>query len=299
MQTKTIKDLLSIKFPNNLLALVGEDLLNRQKNLTEIKDIGAFLTECEQQGAQAKTAGSNRRADWEHGWSGAGVYYEDGQYNNLPYYFKKNTHIRIGNKIFQDHDGFAEVDLLRALQLIVFKSKFPKSASALVEYGCGTGSNISFLKQHLLEVDFYGTDWAKSACEKLSKNSILEPRNIRQVDYFDTKTYWAPAAPFVAFTNASLEQTGSQFQDFMSFLINCRDCVGGIHIEPIRELLDLNCELNQQSFRYAQRRNYLTGFVEFMLGQPINITCSTDFGIGSKFISGYQVFSWLNPAKSI
>ena len=101
VQTKTIKDLLSIKFPNNLLALVGEDLLNRQKNLTEIKGHWSILTECEQQGAQAKTAGSNRRADWGYGWSGASVYYGDRRVYVLPCCFKKNTHIKLETKYFK------------------------------------------------------------------------------------------------------------------------------------------------------------------------------------------------------
>ena len=33
-------------------------------------------------------------------------------------------------------------------------------------------------------------------------------------------------------------------------------CIGGIHIEPIRELLNLTYDINKQSYSYAEKRGY-------------------------------------------
>ena len=292
MQPVDLRQLLSLVFSPTEIPLISPEIINKSKRLDEVTDVASYIDWCHSSTIGFKLAGPERKSDWENGWAGGGVYYSDDEYNNLPFYFKKNSHIRAAGKVFKDVDGFAEVDLLRALQSVVFLKHCPKQAEAIVEFGCGTGSNISFLKKILPGKNFYGADWAKSACEKLVENGIVSPSNVLRIDYFDEATFTAPQKPFFAFTNASLEQSGAAFQPFLKFLVSSQTCLGGVHIEPIRELLDLNCQLNQQSYKYARARGYLTGFVDFMLGQPISILEAKDYGIGSMFISGYQTFVW-------
>ena len=79
----------------------------------------------------------------------------------------------------------------------------------------------------------------------------------------------------------------------MKYLFNLENCLGGIHIEPIKELLDLKVDLNKQSYDYSHKRGYLNDFYKFMKRNlSNNIMLSKDFGLGSKYISGYQVISW-------
>ena len=257
-------------------------------------NIEEFIIKCDEETQDFKKAGKHRLLDWEKGWSGDGVYYsDDKEYDNIPYYFKKNTHIRVDNKIFIDINGFAELDLLRSYQIYVFK-KYSKhfSVNNIIEYGCGTGSNIQHLKHYFPKINFYGSDWALSACQKLVDNKILLDKRVFRVDYFEPKTFQSPTKSFIAFTNASLEQTSDKYKLFMDYLIKNEFCSGGIHIEPIKELIDITQPLNKQSFEYSKKRNYLNGFVEFLNSKSLKIIQATDYGIGSKYINGYQLVVW-------
>lgn len=287
-----LENLLTDIFKNEL-KYVPDYFLKKKLDLEEVKNINEFIRDCHEETKYFKKAGSHRLDDWEKGWNGDGVYYSNDEYNNTPYYFKKNTHIRLNNKVFRDLKGFAEVDILRAYQILIFKKYLDKFLSnTVIEYGCGTGSNIQHLNKYFPKINFFGTDWASSACEKLKVNKILKKDNIFRVDFFDTNTYKSPREAFIAFTNASLEQTGVRYNLFIDYLINNNNCLGGLHIEPIKEIIDTSHILNKQSYEYASKRNYLDGFVAYFKNKGVKILESKDYGIGSKYINGYQLFIW-------
>lgn len=294
MKTIEVREVISETFAKYQLSLVDIRLLEKKLVLDEVTDIASYIRECEAETVNFKVAGEHRQNDWETGWGGDGVYYSDDEYNNLPYYFKNNTHIRVGRKVYRDCAGFAEVDLLRALQQVVFKEQLPKIGTQTVfEYGCGTGSNIAFLQSIMPGLQFYGSDWVNSACNKLITNKILHEDKVRLVNYFDRGTFSGSPVPYVAFTNASLEQSGDRYTNFMDYLISNKLCLGGIHIEPIRELLDIDNPLNLQSYQYAEKRGYLTKFYQYMKSKSVDILLAKDFAIGSKYINGYQVICWM------
>lgn len=294
MTTQKLINALKNIFEPFEIELVNKTRLDLILKIEEIHDINSFIQDCKLETKNKKKAGPDRISDWEKGWSGNGVYYSDDDYNNLPFYFKNNTHIRLGSRIFKDNKGFAEVDLLRALQEIIFKKYLSNFDSlSICEYGCGTGSNIQFLKNLFPNFIFYGSDWTSSACKMLIKNKILLSENIFLTNFFDPNSYKSPDNEFIAFTNASLEQSGDDYKNFMIFLFNNRNCIGGIHIEPIKELLDLKLEINKQSYEYMKNRGYLNNFHKFMLKEEsIEILIAKDYGLGSKYINGYQVLCW-------
>lgn len=290
-----LKDLVVNIFTEDQINKIPKFLQNKNFSLKKVNDISSFISSCIDESKDFKIAGEHRIDDWENGWSGNGVYYsEDDEINNLPYYFKNNTHIRVGNEVYEDLSGFSEVFLLRSLQSVIFETYLKEfNANSIIEYGCGTGSNISFLEKLYNKYNFYGTDWASSACKKLIENKIVSKSNAIKVDYFDKETFFAPKEDNVIFTNASLEQSGEKYIDFMNYLFTSDSVAGGIHIEPIRDLLELDTDLNIQSFNYAQKRGYLTNFYSFMKNtNNIKLLLAKDFGIGSKYISGYQVIVW-------
>ncbi len=299
MRKYKIREILGEVFSEIQLSYLDRNILEKELLLEEVVDIEDYIQKCEEKTSAFKIAGEHRQQDWEQGWAGDGVYYSDDEYNNLPYYFKNNTHIRIGLKVYKDILGFTEVELLRALQVIVFKEILPQIPSRVVfEYGCGTGSNIQYLRKQFPDIDFYGSDWVKSACIKLVENKILDEDKIRLVNYFDSKTFTGASTPYVAFTNASLEQSGDRYKEFMRFLVENPKCLGGLHIEPVRELLDLSNPLNVQSFKYAERRAYLTDFYKDLNTLNVEILVAKDFSIGSQYISGYQVICWKKNDRS-
>ena len=290
-----LKNILNHILSKDELLYIPDNILEKILDLKEVNDINSFIKNCEKETVNFKIAGAHRRADWEKGWSGKGVYYSNDEYNNLPYYFKNNTHVRIGNKVFEDLQGFAEVDLLRSLQFYIFNRFLPNyNCSSICEYGCGTGSNISFLKGKFNKLNFYGTDWADSACEKLIENEILSKDKVGLTNFFEPSSYFSPSLKYIAFTNASLEQTGENYKQFMEYLFLNDLCIGGIHIEPIRELLNLTYDINKQSYSYAEKRGYLKNFYNYMnFNNSINIFKAYDYGIGSKYLNGYQVLCWI------
>jgi hypothetical protein len=293
MRTYKIQEILKEIFSESQLSLLDKEVLDKNLLLEEVFDINAYIQKCNEETIVYKVAGEHRRQDWERGWSGDGVYYSDDEYSNLPFYFKNNSHIRVGLKVFKDISGFAEVNLLRALQVIVFKEFLSKiSTRVCFEYGCGTGSNIQYLRRAFPDLDFYGSDWVESACRKLIENKILDEEKCRLVNYFDVNSFSGAPIPYAAFTNASLEQSGDRFKDFIRFLVGNSMCLGGIHIEPVRELLDLSNPLNVQSYEYAEKRGYLTDFYQNLKQLDLEILVAKDFSVGSKYISGYQVVCW-------
>ena len=278
-------------FSNEQISSVNQKWLDSEVSLTKIDDIDKFIKDCEIESKKFKKAGPERIKDWELGWSGEGVTNEFREFPNIPYYFKNNTHVRIGNNVYKDNSKLTELKLLRMLQDIAFTYINNEDIESIIEYGCGTGQNITYLKSYI-DKEFYGADWAQSAISKLSENGILPTSNCFLVDYFDELTFKGPLKKFCAFTNASLEQTGERYQNFIEYLIDNKNCKMGIHIEPIRDLITPNNILNINSIKYAEMRGYLNGFYEFMQSRKIDIILAKDFGVGSKYISGYQVLIW-------
>jgi len=278
-------------FSSEEMALISDQWLESSVQLHKINDLGPFIEMCEKQSENFKQAGPERKDDWEWGWAGNGITNESAEFPNIPYYFKNNTHVRIRETVYSDVSGYTEIKLLRMLQDLAFSKINLDRVSAIIEYGAGTGHNITYLKNKINK-KFYAADWAQSAIEKLFVNKIVPNGHAQCVDYFNPKTFWAPSEKYIAFTNASLEQSSDRYEKFMQYLINDKNCIYGIHIEPIRELIEPNSELNRQSIAYAKNRNYLEGFNNYMKCQPIDLVEARDYGIGSKFISGYQMLIW-------
>ena len=288
-----LDDILIKIFLIDSISFFPNEISNKELEILQIHDVNNFIKDCYYSSKNHKICGNHRKHDWERGWSGDGVYYSDDERNNIPFYFKKNTHVRFDHKVYKDVGGFAELDLLQSLQFFLFKTFLPSfDSKVIIEYGFGTGSNINFLKRFFSEYSFYGAEWVDSAIEQIIKRNILPKEKVFLTNYFDENTFQSPPEPYIMFTNASLEQCGANYQKFMDYQISNEFCLGGIHIEPVRELLDINEPLNKQSYDYMHRRGYLDGYLEYLKTKSINLLLTKDYGIGSKYLSGYQAVVW-------
>lgn len=283
--------LLNNVYSEEEIALINKQWLEKEVNLELVSDIDNYIKNCENESISFKKAGPDRIHDWEAGWSGNGITNEFKDFPNIPYYFKKNTHVRLGDKVYKDLSGLTELCLLRTIQDLAFTNEIMNKVTAVVEYGCGTGHNLSYLKS-TKNFELYGADWAQSAVDKLIENKVVKEGNAYRVDYFKPETYNSPNDSFIAFTNASLEQSGSDYKDFMNYLINNSSCIGGIHIEPISDLVKPDHPLNINSINYTDRRGYLKNFYKFMQESSVKLIVAKDYGIGSRFLSGYQLIIW-------
>ena len=96
-------------------------------------------------------------------------------------------------------------------------------------------------------------------------------------NFFEPSSYFSPSLKYIAFTNASLEQTGENYKQFMEYLFSNDLCIGGIHIEPIRELLNLTYDINNNHIA-TQKKRYLKNFYNYMnFNNSINIFKAYDY----------------------
>ena len=279
-------------FSDHEFASIDRQWLNSEVELQEVVDLTAFIESCEYESRNVKIAGPSRKKDWEWGWKGNGITNEFPDFPNIPYYFKKNTHVRIGQQVFEDKTKLTELKLLRMIQDIAFSHIEKENFDAIIEYGAGTGHNINYLKSKFPKV-FYGADWAQASVDKMIKEGVVSASQSFCVDYFTQSSFKEPKEKYCAFTNASLEQSGSCFKEFMRFIVDSPSCRAGVHIEPMWDLISPHSALNRASIRYMKKRGYLDGFYEFMRAQNIDIICKKDFGLGSKYLSGYQLIVWI------
>jgi len=250
-------------------------------------------------------SGPRRKEQWELGWQSSGIFLDENISRlPIPLYFTKNNIIRLKGELYNIDNKYAEIYILRVLQnfyLNAAKKEFV-GINCIAEYGCGTGHNLDFLNQiGFGKENLYGYDWAESAIDRIKKCSFLEKSNFDTIDYFDKLSFKSPNKEFIAFTFASLEQTGVNFKNFMNYLFDNENCVGGLHIEPIWELLPNTSTPRLISRLYCQNRNYLTGFFDFMkLNEEfknIKILNYNLNGFGSKFIEGYIPIIWKKNGK--
>jgi hypothetical protein len=291
-----IVNFISSKFSDIEISKLSEIVLSQELNLEELNnnELNDYILFNLKSIDTAEAVGMHRKEVWSKGWSGDGIYKSNDQYNNLPYYFYKNKFVRFNNKVYRDINGFGEFHLLRILQNLKLNIAIKNiNFNSIIEYGCGTGHNIEFFKKILgNKYEYYGADWVESSIENLIRNQITRKENSFVVNYFDNKTYRGPKNNYLAVTVASLEQTGDKFKEFINYLIKNESCVGAIHIEPIKELLNRTNKLEDLSYKYMEKRNYLSGFLEYLKGADIQIIDVDDKSIGSTFIQGYQSVVW-------
>ena len=101
------------------------------------------------------------------------------------------------------------------------------------------------------------------------------------------------------YTVAALEQIGSNYKAFVSYLLKNKPDIC-VHVEPIAELLDENRLIDNLSIKYFRKRNYLNGYLDYLKGLEkhgeIKIIEAKRPYIGSLFIEGYSIIVW-SPLK--
>ena len=236
-------------------------------------------------------SGSERQSEWENGWNGAGVRPDPYNQNiNIPFYFGKNDFIRINGELYNSKDKYAELKFLRALHFAGYQilDNIISKDFALAEYGCGTGHNIILAPNKYQK---YAYDWVWASKKNLS--------NFPEITYgicnfFDNKTFSSPKKEYVVFTNDALEQTGAKFKQFIDYHVENKNCLGGIHFEPVPG--QFTGMLGLQSDTYHYTRGYLVGLIEYLnlyeLKKQIKEVCNFPSGLGSKFMNSHHVILW-------
>ena len=267
-------------------------LTSVERDESLIQTVSALLSEL-------PTAGVHRQNDWESGW---GQNLEDLERNSdetsiIPKYFNKFNLVRWRQELIAPVHKSMEHQMLGFI-LDWISDEFLADFSNIYEFGAGTGHNLLRFRKRNDSATLWGLDWARSSQNIIQR--IAERRedsNIRAsyFDYFNPDETFPLADSSAVVTVASLEQIGTKFEPFLTYLMkNSPRLV--VHVEPIGELLDQNNLMDYLSLEYFKKRNYLSGYLtrlqELESRGKIQVIKAQRSHMGSFFIDGYSIIVW-------
>ncbi len=245
------------------------------------------------------SAGRHRFIQWESGWRENLSEFQKSKkiIALIPRYFGKYRVNRFRQRFIMALNKNFEIGMLSILEYWLF-NKYFRDFPIIYEFGCGTGHNLLRLREVNRKAELWGLDWAKSS-QKLIRGiaKTLGDKKIktRPFDFFRPDKEFRLNPNGAIFTVAALEQTGKSYKKFVSYLIKNRVSMC-FHIEPIGELLDENVLIDNLSIRYFNKRNYLSGYINYLRklekNGTIKIYAAKRTYIGSMFIDGYSIIIW-------
>ncbi|MFZ1992058.1 MAG: hypothetical protein WAW96_20065 [Alphaproteobacteria bacterium] len=250
-------------------------------------------------GGALDRAGEARLSKWEFGW-GENLAAISDRFDLeaiTPRYFGKFDVVRWRQDYIAPLNPQFERNSLAIIQDWLF-DKYARNASAVYEFGCGTGHNLLRVRDVNPSATLYGLDWTEASqgiIANLNRLGLGGELHGLRFNFFEPDPSLEIKRRAVIYTSAALEQTGDRYQPFIEWLISQRPALC-LHIEPIAELLDETNLLDYLSVRYFEKRNYLKGFLTHLRklesdGQ-IDIHLARRTYIGSLFIDGYSVVAW-------
>ena len=244
-------------------------------------------------------AGKHRLSQWEKGWREnlKNITKSQNIGSIVPKYFGKYNYLRINQKFIRPASKNFEYHTLCVIVDWLF-DKYVRKADNIYEFGCGTGYHLLRARKINPTAVLWGLDWAP-ASQAIIKQLVSKYNDsnlhAHRFDYFNPDMNFKLGKNSIVYTVASLEQTGSKFKKFISYLIKNRPKLC-IHIEPIAEFLDENNLLDYLSIEYFKKRNYLNGFLTYLRDLKrkgkIKILKAQRTFVGSLFIEGYSVVVW-------
>lgn len=244
-------------------------------------------------------AGPHRMLDWERGWrENHNSFLKSSDISDiLPKYFGKILLVRWQRNWISPCDERMEQNML-GLILEYLIEKYLSTEDQVYELGCGTGHNLLRIRKHHKNMTLFGLDWAESSqnlIEIIANQTNDQNLKAENFDYFNPNLGLKLPENSVVLTVASLEQTGSDFKEFIDYLVTEKPRIV-IHVEPMWEPLDSTHLLDSLSIKYFQKRNYLNGLLKYVeelesqnLVKIINVQRTF---VGSFFIEGYSILVW-------
>jgi hypothetical protein len=139
------------------------------------------------------------------------------------------------------------------------QDRWLQDIDCVVEFGCGTGHNLQKIRSRNENIKVFGSDWANSSQEILTKNNI-PTWNFDMTKFNSKLPYNIKDFNNICFlTVGSMEQLGTRWHNFLHFMLSFKPAKS-IHIEPIVELYDSNNQIDKLAIDYHYKREYLNGF---------------------------------------
>ncbi|MGA2298664.1 MAG: hypothetical protein ABSG15_14045 [FCB group bacterium] len=215
-----------------------------------------------------KQAGENRKNDWETGWSENLNDFINSNYDLsklAPKYFKSDVPARFGGDFYQTISDNFVLNYYQVFKHWLF-NKYLKDYKNIYEFGCGPAYHLCYLNEIFPEKNLFGFDWAESSLKIIDLLREKKKININgsKFDFFhpDYGVDFNPNS--CAFTYGALEQVGSDFNDFLDFLLEKKpDLI--VNIECINEFYNQDNLVEYLAYEYHSKRNYLNGYYNELL----------------------------------
>tara|TARA_R110000824_G_scaffold41086_5_gene122573 strand:- start:210 stop:1163 length:954 start_codon:yes stop_codon:yes gene_type:complete len=219
-----------------------------------------------------------------------------------PKFLRTRNPVRLNGDYVVPLNPYFERDISKLLQIFIYDLfVVEEEITNVYEFGCGSGFNLLFLCETYASVipnlALCGLDFVQSSVDLISElakhyNYRIEGRlfDMRKPDHnFKIKENSC------VFTACSLEQLGTNFIDFVDYVIDQKPKIC-FHLEPIIENYDLSSSFDRLAIEFHQKRGYLEGLKPYLqqLEKEGIITIEFDkrFKFGSLFHEGYQLITW-------
>lgn len=179
-----------------------------------------------------------------------------------PKYMRPDMPMRLNQKFIRSFEPNFELQWYRVFQNWIFP-KYVESFDTIIEFGCGSGLNIAYLAERAPKKKIIGTDWVKPSYDIVEEMRKIHGWNTegRQFDFFSPDINWDMPENSVVLTVGALEQTGTNNDKFIDFLLEKKPALC-VFIEPVYDWYDPNCLIDYLAIRAHETRNFWRGFHE-------------------------------------
>ncbi|OGY66050.1 MAG: hypothetical protein A3A04_00590 [Candidatus Harrisonbacteria bacterium RIFCSPLOWO2_01_FULL_40_28] len=213
-------------------------------------------------------AGDHRLDEWEGGWGeNLKAFISNPTFQSLiPRYYGKRDIVRWNRTFIKPSQRGFEYNMHALIQEYFFRT-YLQDIDSIYEFGCGTGHNLLRAGRVNQRALLYGLDWAETSqriIETLSRSSLVssEIKGFK-FDFFKPDYLIKLNENSGVYTSGALEQVHDQYEAFIEYLIKNKPSLC-INMEIMRELMDQDNEMDAIVLRYAEKRNYLKGFLTYL-----------------------------------
>lgn len=292
------------ELPDDALKIIAQhdfsyDTLSPKDEVKVNRSILARIDE-----GELSIAGPAGKGRWDKGWGENldAFRRSDGDVGALvPKYIREGQPLRLNQRYVMPTDPAFELHWYGIFRLWLART-FLSDASAIYEFGCGSGHNLAALATLFPDKHYYGLDWAQASADivdELGKRNGWKMHG-QVFDFFEPSKDFALEPGAVVFTIGAMEQTGTGYRSFIDYLLeqSPRLCV---NIEPISEWYDRANPIDDAAARFHLHRKYWTGFPglidELEAEGRIQVVKRNRTHFGSLYIEGYSQVIWRPTGK--
>jgi SAM-dependent methyltransferase len=247
-------------------------------------------------------AGEHRHQVWEQGWKeNLDAFAADGLEALVPRFMRPSKIVRLNQDYVKVRNPRFELDFFAVLRMWLYRRYFSE-ATAVYEFGCGSGYNLLALARMYPTCELWGLDWAETAVDlvnRLGESQHLRLRG-RRFDFFHPDRSLQLGPRSAVMTMAALEQVGPRHGEFVEFLLDQSPGLV-LNVEPLLELYDPARLVDYLAIRYHKYRGYLDGYLsrlrQLQVEGRIEILQIQRPNFGSLFHEGYSIVAW-RPLRS-